>query len=254
MSIQIEEELNQEEKYNKNQLLPRLFEIAEEIIDTVDKPTTLDKKLLSKIIGYLMLYKQLVPNVFVGLLFNTLKDPQAISDALDKATDEDYIDWDGTKFITKYVPSKEQQKILDMYCYPLPLYIKPAMVHKNQEDGYHIKLNTGVVLKSNIKEDVNLDYINQENSVELELNEYAVNNNTNSWHADMNKGMNKAMFDRFNNAQQEVLKEYKDRAFYLTWKYDRRGRSYSQGYHINIQSNDYGKSLINFKHKEIIEN
>lgn len=41
--------------------------------------------------------------------------------------------------------------------------------------------------------------------------------------------------------------------FHLTWKYDKRGRIYSQGYHVNIQSTEYKKALINLTKKEIIQ-
>lgn len=49
---------------------------------------------------------------------------------------------------------------------------------------------------------------------------------------------------------EEILEA--DNEFYFTWKYDFRGRMYSQGYHINIQSTDYKKALINFARKEVI--
>ena len=40
--------------------------------------------------------------------------------------------------------------------------------------------------------------------------------------------------------------------FYLTWKYDKRGRVYSLGYHVNIQANSYKKATINLFEKFII--
>lgn len=44
-----------------------------------------------------------------------------------------------------------------------------------------------------------------------------------------------------------------DNIFYLYWKYDKRGRMYSQGYHVNIQSTDYKKALINFAREEPLD-
>ena len=43
-----------------------------------------------------------------------------------------------------------------------------------------------------------------------------------------------------------------DNSFWFPWKYDFRGRMYSQGHYINLQSTGYKKSLLNFKHKELI--
>ena len=40
--------------------------------------------------------------------------------------------------------------------------------------------------------------------------------------------------------------------FYFGWKYDTRGRSYSQGYHINIQANEYRKAMISYADKELL--
>ena len=40
--------------------------------------------------------------------------------------------------------------------------------------------------------------------------------------------------------------------FYFTWKYDKRGRIYSQGYHVNIQSTSFKKSLINLHNKLVV--
>ncbi len=38
--------------------------------------------------------------------------------------------------------------------------------------------------------------------------------------------------------------------FYIPWQYDSRGRLYSHGYHINLQSYDYKKVMLNFNHYE----
>lgn len=40
--------------------------------------------------------------------------------------------------------------------------------------------------------------------------------------------------------------------FYFGWKYDKRGRSYSQGYHINPQGNQYRKAMLQFADKEVL--
>ncbi len=40
--------------------------------------------------------------------------------------------------------------------------------------------------------------------------------------------------------------------FYFNWKLDARGRMYSQGYHINIQGNEYRKAMLSFANKELL--
>ena len=49
----------------------------------------------------------------------------------------------------------------------------------------------------------------------------------------------------------EGIAELSD-VFYLTHKYDRRGRCYASGYHINTQGTDYNKAVIQLAHKEEI--
>ena len=39
---------------------------------------------------------------------------------------------------------------------------------------------------------------------------------------------------------------------YLTHKFDRRGRTYSCGYHVNTQGTDYNKAVLGLKNKELV--
>lgn len=40
--------------------------------------------------------------------------------------------------------------------------------------------------------------------------------------------------------------------FYFVWKFDKRGRMYSQGYDINLQGSEYKKACIEFANEEIV--
>jgi len=64
---------------------------------------------------------------------------------------------------------------------------------------------------------------------------------------DTNRNLNKKQFLR-------VMNEYLGESFYFVWRYDSRGRSYSSGYDLNLQSNEYGKALISLYNKEFITN
>lgn len=51
--------------------------------------------------------------------------------------------------------------------------------------------------------------------------------------------------------QCEIVKsELQGKPFYFKWAYDKRGRVYSKGYHINIQANEYHKACLSFS-KEV---
>jgi len=60
-----------------------------------------------------------------------------------------------------------------------------------------------------------------------------------------NRVMNKKKFLR-------VIHEYLGIPFHFVWRYDSRGRSYSSGYDLNLQSNEYGKSLLSLHQKELV--
>ncbi|QDP56451.1 MAG: hypothetical protein Tp152SUR00d2C52646391_47 [Prokaryotic dsDNA virus sp.] len=63
----------------------------------------------------------------------------------------------------------------------------------------------------------------------------------------------KRQFELLVNTSKQVYNEILDAGnrFYLRYGYDSRGRMYSKGHHINIQSTEYKKALINFAKGEI---
>jgi hypothetical protein len=50
----------------------------------------------------------------------------------------------------------------------------------------------------------------------------------------------------------KVYEKYTNKPFYFIWQYDKRGRQYSKGYHINLQASGYKKALLNFSQKHLI--
>ena len=60
-----------------------------------------------------------------------------------------------------------------------------------------------------------------------------------------NTAMDKKQFLR-------VIDQYLGQHFYFVWRYDSRGRSYSSGYDLNLQTNEYGKALLSLHKKEVI--
>lgn len=61
-------------------------------------------------------------------------------------------------------------------------------------------------------------------------------------------------FDKYLGQCQELFKEYADEKFYFDFAYDKRGRVYSCGYHINIQSNEYHKASLKFAKSKKLTN
>ena len=53
--------------------------------------------------------------------------------------------------------------------------------------------------------------------------------------------------EQFNAISTQLL----GKPFAFEWNYDKRGRSYSTGYDIQLQGNEYKKSLLSFAKKEV---
>ena len=49
----------------------------------------------------------------------------------------------------------------------------------------------------------------------------------------------------------QIFMKYMDTPFYFVWRYDKRGRMYSEGYNINLQSSEYRKAMISIDKSEV---
>ena len=75
--------------------------------------------------------------------------------------------------------------------------------------------------------------------------EWEIDSETYKYEKQTNRAMNKQKFLR-------VIKDYLGIPFHFVWRYDCRGRSYSSGYDLNLQTNEYGKALLSLHKKEVI--
>lgn len=63
--------------------------------------------------------------------------------------------------------------------------------------------------------------------------------------------------EQWNKSQElcrKIYNEYLGKSFRFMWQYDKRGRIYSSGYHINPQGNSYRKAMLRFAKKEKLTN
>lgn len=131
-----------------------------------------------------------------------------------------------------------------------PMIVPPKIVTSNIAEQYY-SIKDSLVLGGRINHHnmkLSLDVINI-------LNQQALSLDTEI--AEMPEVPNKELdtvekqqqFNRMCMASKEVYRELIEHGneFYFTHKYDKRGRVYSQGYHVNIQSTEYKKALINLK-------
>lgn len=251
--------------YSKHQLLPVLREefatIAEEYPDPAYHP------FISEMLAQICLHRQADPPTMVGLLSPKYGSPQSVADMLLLMCEFDYVDFDPStqphgSFIVKFDISEDVQTMLDRYQYPLPMIMAPKKVEDNFSTGYHT-IKGSVVLNGSkyfATVDVCLDHLNRINAVPLTLDFSVIRSNEGRYikptrkegesYDDFRKRLKQAsVFYGVSVEVMEGLDELSE-VVYLTHKFDRRGRCYASGYHINTQGTDYNKAVLQLAHKE----
>lgn len=146
-----------------------------------------------------------------------------------------------------------EQYIADTMYLP-PLICEPKEITSNTSSGYYNPVAESVILKSynHHNEYVAYDALNIANSVPFELDEFILH----EFEESPNKPLDTTQkVNNFNLLKNSSLKVYRmirrlGNKFWFSWRYDKRGRMYIQGYHINLQSTEFKKALINLADKE----
>lgn len=258
MTSMIETQKNLEELFNRNQLIDVL---RDQFSPLTEDPMKLD------IIVQIYLHKQATIPTMVGLFSPKWGEPDEVALMLIEAVEEDLLDFDmeNERFIMKYGITKDVEDELARYQFPLPMVVKPLKVTRNNMgSGYYdtkgsIILNGSSVFK---EEDVCLDHINRCNSVALTLNMDVIASNEGNIIVPKRKlhetfeeyQKRRKQAEVFYNTSLDVMQGMLTlgNTFWLTHKYDRRGRTYAVGYHINSQGTDYNKAVLELENKEVL--
>ena len=214
------------------------------------------------------LHKRANIPTMVGLLKKHFEDElnpaQACADAIHKACEEDMLDWDplSQALVVRWEISAELQAKIDRFQYPLPMIEEPRTVHHNRQTGYRT-IKGSLILKggNHHDEDICLDHINRVNAIPLALNTDVVAFISNRWkNLDKPKPgeshekfvARKKAFLKYDRTSREVISAMlaQGNRFWLTHRYDKRGRTYCQGYAITYQGNDWCKAVVEFNEKE----
>lgn len=258
MTSMIDTQRNLEELFSRNQLLDVL---REQFSPLTDDPFELD------VIVQIYLHKQADVPTMVGIFSPKWGEPKDIAEMLVGCVEADLLDFDmeTDRFSLKYGISKDVEDLLARYQFPLPMVVPPQTVQNNHMgSGYfdtrgHIILNGSDVFKD---EDVCLDHINRANSVCLTLNLDVVASEEGNMIIPKRKVGEG--FEEFRKRRKQAQVFYDTslevmqgmlalgNEFWLTHKYDRRGRTYAVGYHVNSQGTDYNKAVLELAKGEII--
>lgn len=246
--------------YNKNLATTRIkTELMNAEFDFISyfKELDIPTKFAINLLTQMVLHKRTNMQTMVGLLSKYADTPQQVADYLEKAVHGDLVDWDVNLkvFIVAVDISPEVQQDLDRYQYPLPMIIEPLHVKDNSTTGYLTSKNSIILKNNHHEEDVVLDHINRMNLTPLRINFDVVDMIKNSWknldkqkedetYQDFRK--RQKAFAKYDRTAKDVMKtvtEYSDK-IYLTHRYDKRLRTYCQGYHTNYQGNAWNKACV----------
>ena len=259
-----------ESLFSKHQVMPFLRQICEdrgypETLKELGLPVEFGIQLLS----HMMLCKRANIVTLVGILRHHFTDSEEASavqqctEMLCKAVDVDAVNFDAQMmvFIVEHDIKKQEQQQLDQFQYPLPMIEHPEPVTNNKETGYQTIPGSLLLKNNHHDQDICLDHINRMNSIPLSVNPDVVAFVQNQW-ARLDKPKPDELYQDFKK-RQKAFKKYDAASrdvidglvaagnhFWLTHKYDKRGRTYCQGYHVSTQGNDWNKAVIEFAEGE----
>jgi DNA-directed RNA polymerase len=121
-----------------------------------------------------------------------------------------------------------------------PLLVKPRKWNKSGKNGGYLSIKHDLVL-------------GHENQHEYPVNTQAINKLQDiPWELDLDiathfKDETSYSWDKAIDITAQLM----GNKFYFMWNYDSRGRMYSKGYEVNLQSSEYHKALLSFSNKEV---
>lgn len=178
-----------------------------------------------------------------------------------------YYDDERIQIVVKHEASAATQDLIRQYMYLPPMIVPPLTVvdgSNNRGSGYITQQMDSLLLQDNHHEgELCVDHLNRCNNIPLSISERMVKTLRNQWkNTEAPKGG-----ETFEDYQKRIkaFEQYErdsflvmalmlemGNKFYLTHKYDKRGRSYCQGYQINYQGNCYNKAVVELANKELV--
>jgi len=154
-----------------------------------------------------------------------------------------HLNEDSTEILPKLKLTSDTTDKLNFLQYLPPMIQKPNDWVSNNDGGWLWERKSIILGKGNHHlETQAYDALNLLQSVAWTIDIPVYINNENP-----NDNMDMGQFDR-------IITDYLGKPFYFVWRYDKRGRSYSSGYDLNIQSNEYGKAMLSLFNKKTVTN
>lgn len=259
--------------FNKNQLLPRMRKefMTEEVLKHCQE-TEIHYPFALDLMAQMALHKRANVETLVGILarhFDDQESPyQACADMLWMAVEADFVDFDtfSEQFVFKYDVTDEVKVELERFQYPLPFVVEPKPVHSNEDTGYFTSKGSILLKNNHHEDDVCLDHINRVNKMKLRINSDTARMVKNQWknldhpkQGETKEEFEKRVkaFEKYDRVSREVMESIcltdENQGFWLTHRYDKRGRTYAQGHHVQYQGTAWNKAVVEFYDKELVK-
>jgi hypothetical protein len=157
--------------------------------------------------------------------------------------------------IPKFILEKETLDKIHKMKYLPPMICEPDLIHNNSQSGYLTKDESVILGANNHHEGYQaIDVLNIMGKIPLSLDRPTLKLEEKP-KKDIDTSEKMSNFLRLIISSRKVYQELLSygNSFYLNWRFDKRGRMYSQGHEVNIQSTSYKKALINLTKREIIK-
>jgi len=154
---------------------------------------------------------------------------------------------------SNYILESSTYEYIALRNYAPPMLVEPKKWQANDDGGYYdtpLHCVLGSMHNRHDKPQA-LDVLNMLQEIKWKLNplileqEHQPNKEFKS--PDSHK-----QFRKFVDDSKDTYAKYADIPLWFIWQFDKRGRMYSLGYHINLQSDGYNKALLDFNDEEDI--
>lgn len=163
-----------------------------------------------------------------------------------------------TKVWCGYALSDDVTWQLKQKMYDPPMLVKPHTVKCNRDQLQITGKPESMILGHSTnfhKGDICLDHINRMNAIELSLDIGILDDIRELPSKPFKTEMQEKNWEKFMKQSDEVyrLVVRHGNKFHMKHKYDKRGRTYCSGYHINYQGADFKKAIVQLANKELVE-
>lgn len=241
-------------KKHVNELLKAYYSNLPGLTQLLDK-IQYPQKFALKLLSTLGVSKSASPETIVSIMINYVDTIEQLTELLEGAVFIGLAKYDQGMFKVNLKLPDSLDKQIRLFMYPMPMVCEPKELISNSGSAYLTVEKDSVLLNdSHHSDDIVLEHLNKMNKVSLSLNQRVVDGAVSTWKnaktADALKQL--SYYNQTAKVVHKILLDHGNK-FYLTHKYDKRGRCYCQGYHVSYQGSDFNKAIIEFTNKELIK-